>query len=555
MRAARARSSAASESAALRGLRQIAACAHELALGTIARRLTQRVRAGVPGDDAEWSVRFECFIVFNQGFCNLLSEQGHPVPADVRAEIIKLMCDTDLLPALAHLTADTIEAEGRATEQRIDAKMSALRSALNARPDGGGDSGRRASCSGGGGGEDHRHRAATTAAAATAKAVAVMTTLHRVATIGACTCMLEVLANAAVADGGLRAVGLHAALERSGAVSWLARSVLQERDNVAGAVEFETAAEDLAGAAAAGAAAAVRGVSGAGAGRAFAAAAAGPGAARAAVSAGSTSAAGAAGGPPAASPAAMPFVAGRVEQVAAIITNMWAAYDRLCKQAAVAAAATTAAASATATATATAAAVDAAAASAERRAMHTCWLERQLFDPGVQHLLLLHVLAQDHDLPQDVELMRAQEVTPLVLAGMKDKDLERLGVETVGARRRIAEAARQYAGKVRSTAKMMAMHSTWRSSGSWRRRQRRLLAVAAASAASVGGGGGGGGVDIGITGGLGGGVGAGAAGLMAPLGLGLESLAPLPPPLPPPLHDLPFEAASEVSASSAPGAH
>ncbi|PNW87619.1 hypothetical protein CHLRE_02g141746v5 [Chlamydomonas reinhardtii] len=64
----------------------------------------------------------------------------------------------------------------------------------------------------------------------------------------------------------------------------------------------------------------------------------------------------------------------------------------------------------------------------------------------------------DIGLPQYVELMRGQEVTPLVLAGMKDRDLEKLGVETVGARRRISEAARQYGAKVKSTAKMMAVY-------------------------------------------------------------------------------------------------
>ncbi|KAG2425784.1 hypothetical protein HXX76_013409 [Chlamydomonas incerta] len=414
MRAARARSSAASESAALRALRKIAACADELltaprisrllpeldvdmfddleeavnaawqsawcerrlrirlcqALGTLARRLTQRVQAGVAGDDRELSTPFQCFLALNDGFCNLVSDQGAPVPADVRVELIKLMLDSDLLPALVHLAAATAEAEARETAQRVGV----LRAVASTRPTGG---------------SRHRHRAAASAMRGDQAA-----TLRCVTTMGACTCMVEALTNAAVALGedvdGLRAVGLHAALERSGALGWVARSVLRELAALgeAGAAEKEAAVV---------AAAAAHGASRAGTGRAGATAAAGPGSAGAAASAsaGSTSAAGAGAGPPAASPAAMQYpdvVVGQAKQVAAIITDMWTVYEVFCKQAAVATvpdAATAAAASSTATA----AAADTAVAS-RRRAIHTCWLERQLFDPGMQHFLLLHVLAQ-----------------------------------------------------------------------------------------------------------------------------------------------------------------
>ncbi|PNH10500.1 Atrial natriuretic peptide receptor 2 [Tetrabaena socialis] len=106
---------------------------------------------------------------------------------------------------------------------------------------------------------------------------------------------------------------------------------------------------------------------------------------------------------------------------------------------------------------------------------------------------------KDIGLPQYGELLRTQEVTPLVLAGMKDKELEALGVETVGARRRILEAAKQYASKVHSTTRMMLLYkdgqasaaasaatsstngSTSRSSRSTTCRRRPVLGAAAAA--------------------------------------------------------------------------
>ncbi|GIL91806.1 hypothetical protein Vretifemale_19399 [Volvox reticuliferus] len=70
----------------------------------------------------------------------------------------------------------------------------------------------------------------------------------------------------------------------------------------------------------------------------------------------------------------------------------------------------------------------------------------------------IDMFLRDIGLPQYVERMRSQEITPLVLASMKEKELEALGVETLGARRRIIEASKQYATKVKSTAKMVALY-------------------------------------------------------------------------------------------------
>ncbi|KAG2487120.1 hypothetical protein HYH03_014233 [Edaphochlamys debaryana] len=99
---------------------------------------------------------------------------------------------------------------------------------------------------------------------------------------------------------------------------------------------------------------------------------------------------------------------------------------------------------------------------------------------------------RDIGLPQYVGLMAAQEVTPLVLAEMTEAELEALGVETVGARRRICDAARQYAAKVKSTARMMAMYrdgqamvSTAPAVAAYMTRQRQQAAAGGAAAAEA----------------------------------------------------------------------
>ncbi|KAG2442020.1 hypothetical protein HYH02_009812 [Chlamydomonas schloesseri] len=59
---------------------------------------------------------------------------------------------------------------------------------------------------------------------------------------------------------------------------------------------------------------------------------------------------------------------------------------------------------------------------------------------------------RDIGLPQYAAVLRNQDVTPAVLAGMKESDLEAMGVPTLGARLRILEAARQYGSQ--STVRM-----------------------------------------------------------------------------------------------------
>ncbi|KAG2440769.1 hypothetical protein HXX76_003625 [Chlamydomonas incerta] len=59
---------------------------------------------------------------------------------------------------------------------------------------------------------------------------------------------------------------------------------------------------------------------------------------------------------------------------------------------------------------------------------------------------------RDIGLPQYAAVLRRQDVTPAVLAGMRESDLEAMGVPTLGARLRILEAARQYGSQ--STVRM-----------------------------------------------------------------------------------------------------
>jgi len=63
----------------------------------------------------------------------------------------------------------------------------------------------------------------------------------------------------------------------------------------------------------------------------------------------------------------------------------------------------------------------------------------------------------DIGLSQYVDVMIREDVTPLVLATLAPSELEALGVETLGARKRMLEAAQAYAARVQSTAKMMAL--------------------------------------------------------------------------------------------------
>eukprot|EP00798_Chlamydomonas_sp_ICE-L_P018023 gene18023-24435_t len=82
----------------------------------------------------------------------------------------------------------------------------------------------------------------------------------------------------------------------------------------------------------------------------------------------------------------------------------------------------------------------------------------QMVDDFLHSDYSIEALLQDLGLPQYMTIMRAQNLTPILLSGMSSQDLMELGVDTVGARQRILETARQYRLKMESSTRMLLIY-------------------------------------------------------------------------------------------------